>query len=69
MQSVAARASWPWLPVLTAALVSFSVLGGVAAWLGGMARIPYAAGLDRFLPPAMARLHPKYGTPHVSIIF
>ncbi|MDP3775102.1 MAG: APC family permease [Gemmatimonadales bacterium] len=68
VQAVAGHAGWRWLPVLTAVLVSFSVLGGVGAWLGGMARIPYAAGLDRFLPPSLATLHPKYGTPHVSIV-
>ena len=46
-----------------------SVLGGLSAWLGGMARLPYAVGLDRFLPPAMARLHPKHGTPAFAIVF
>lgn len=68
VQAVAARVEWPWLPVAGAALVSFSVVGGVLAWLGGTARLPFAAGLDRFLPSAMARLHPRYGTPHVSVI-
>jgi amino acid transporter len=59
---------WGWLPVLTAALVSFSAVGGVLAWIAGQARLPYAVGIDRFVPPVMAKLHPRHGTPHVSII-
>ncbi len=68
VQAVATRAAWPWLPVLGAGLVSLSVVGGVLAWLGGTARLPFAAGLDRFLPAAMATLHPRHGTPHVSVL-
>ena len=26
------------------------------------------AGIDRFLPPAFGRLHPRWGTPYVSIL-
>lgn len=68
VQAVASRVGWRWLPVIVAALVSFSVMGGVAAWLGGSARLPYAAGLDHFLPASFAELHPRHGTPHLSII-
>lgn len=63
------RAGWQGLSPLVAALISISVLGGMSAWLGGMARLPYAVGLDRFLPPAMSRLHPRHGTPAFAIIF
>ena len=28
----------------------------------------FAASLDRLWPPAMARLHPRYRTPHVALI-
>jgi amino acid transporter len=69
VQAVADHVGWPVLGAVVAALVAISVLGGVSAWLGGAARLPLAVGLDRFLPPSMARLHPKYGTPHVAILF
>lgn len=68
VQAVGDHAGWAWLPKVGGALVAFSVVGGVLAWLGGTARLPFVAGLDRFLPPVMARLHPKHGTPHVSVI-
>ncbi len=32
------------------------------------ARMPFVAGLDRYLPAAFGTLHPKYATPHVSVI-
>ena len=42
-------------------------LGGVCLWLGAVARIPFVAGIDRYLPKIFARLHPKHGTPTVAI--
>lgn len=69
VQAVANRVNWGFMGPVVAALISFSVLGGVAAWLGGAARLPLAVGLDRFLPLIAARLHPKYGTPYVAVIF
>lgn len=68
VQAVADRAGWPLLPKVVAAAVTFSALAGFIAWLGGVARLPYAVGLDRFLPPVMAELHPRYGTPHKAIL-
>src|SRR6202020_6124 len=34
----------------------------------GQPRILFAMARDGFLPPVFARVHPKYGTPHVSTI-
>lgn len=50
-----------------ALLVAFGSLGGVGAWLASTARLPFVAGIDRYLPPAFGRLHPKWGTPHVAL--
>lgn len=69
VQAMAERAHWRGLSPLVAGLISVSVLGGLSAWLGGVARLPYAVGLDKFLPPAMGRLHPKHGTPAFAIVF
>lgn len=68
VDALSTRAGWGLLPQIVAALVAISVVGGVAAWLGAVARLPYAVGLDRFLPPVFSRLHPVHGTPHVAIL-
>lgn len=49
-------------------MITLGSLGGVGAWIAGAARIPYVAGIDRHLPEAMGRLHPSWGTPHVSLL-
>lgn len=54
----------PWM----AALLTLSSLGATGAWLAGSARVPFVAGVDRFLPPAFARVHPCWQTPHVAIL-
>ncbi len=46
-----------------ALLITLSNLGAMGAWLAVSARLPFVAGLDRYLPPAFARVHPKWGTP------
>ena len=33
-----------------------------------MARLPFVAGLDRFLPPAFGSLHPRWKTPWVALL-
>jgi len=68
IQAIADRAGWPFLPPLVAILVTFAAFAGFTAWLGGMARLPYAVGLDRFLPAALAELHPRHGTPYKAIL-
>jgi amino acid transporter len=50
-----------------ALLVALGSLGGVSAWLTSTARLPFVAGIDRYLPPAFGRLHPEWGTPHVAL--
>jgi amino acid transporter len=55
------------VPVL-ALVLSISIAGIASAWLGGSARVPFVAGLDAYLPPALGRLHPRYATPHVALV-
>ncbi len=50
-----------------AILVTIGNIGGVGAWLAATARLPFVAGLDRSLPPAFGRLHPRWGTPHIAL--
>ena len=53
---------------LAALLITISNLGALGAWLAVSARLPFVAGLDRYLPSAFARVHPKWGTPHVALL-
>jgi amino acid transporter len=47
-----------------AAIVLFlAVLGVCSAWLAGSARIPFVMGVDVYLPKALGKTHPKWGTP------
>jgi amino acid transporter len=53
------------LVALSLAAASF---GTVSAWMAIGARMPFAAGLDGYLPASFGRLHPKYATPHLAVI-
>jgi amino acid transporter len=53
---------------LTAFLLVVGSIGGTSSWIAGAARVPFAAGVDHVLPRAFAALHPKYRTPHVSLL-
>lgn len=55
------------VPVL-AVVLSVSIAGATSAWLAGSARIPFVAGLDRYLPSALGKLHQRYATPYVALI-
>lgn len=68
IEEVARRAGIGSVAQLMGILLPLSTLGGTGAWLAGSARIPFVAGIDRFLPPAFARVHPRWRTPHVAIL-
>ena len=53
---------------LVALAISVAAFGTVSAWMATCARMPFVAGLDRYVPAAFGTLHPKYATPHLSII-
>lgn len=51
------------------ALAAFvSVAGTAIGWLMVTARISFAAGVDGWFPPIFGKVHPKYKTPHASLI-
>jgi amino acid transporter len=52
----------------SALLIGLGGLGGVSAWLASCARVPFVAGIDRYLPASFGRLHPRYGSPHVALL-
>ena len=51
--------------ILAGAFLYF--LGSYSAWFGVAARLPFAAGIDAYLPPAFGKRDPKSGAPIVSI--
>ncbi len=51
-----------------AVLECISILGTASAWFSGTARIPFVAGIDRYLPQIIGKLHPKYNTPYISLL-
>jgi amino acid transporter len=53
---------------LIAVLVVVGGLGQGGAWFAASGRLPFVAGLDRFLPRAFGRIHHRYGSPHVSLL-
>lgn len=66
--AMARAAGVDWIVGPLALVLTISVAGIASAWFAGSARIPFVAGVDRYLPPALGRLHPRFGTPHVALV-
>lgn len=68
-----ALAGYGLLGAIGAAIVTagalFSIAGSDEAGVLSTTRIPYAMAGDGLLPKIFSKLHPKYETPYVSIIF
>jgi amino acid transporter len=54
--------------ILAAMLVSIGNAGGVGSTVAGIARVPFVVGIDRYLPAAFGKIHPKWKTPYISIL-
>jgi len=67
-EHMADRAGLGGLLAPLALVLTISIAGATSAWLGGSARIPFVAGLDRYLPEPLARLHPRWRTPYIALI-
>lgn len=57
-----------WLVPPLALLLTVSTAGIASAWFSGSSRIPFVAGLDRYLPAALGKVHPRYSTPYVALL-
>jgi amino acid transporter len=68
IETAAARVGAGWLVGPIAALIVLGGLGQAGAWFAAGGRLPFVAGIDRFLPAQFGRLHPRYGSPHVSLL-
>jgi glutamate:GABA antiporter len=54
--------------VIAALLVTVGNTGGVGSTVAGIARVPFIVGIDRYLPAAFGKIHPKWRTPYISIL-
>lgn len=54
--------------VAAAILVTFGNAGGVGTTVAGVARIPFVVGIDRYMPEAFGRIHPRWRTPYIAML-
>jgi amino acid transporter len=54
--------------VIAALLVTVGNAGGVGSTVAGISRVPFVVGIDRYLPSWFGKIHPKWKTPHLSIL-
>jgi glutamate:GABA antiporter len=57
-----------WFGVMAALLVTIGNAGGVGATVAGVARVPFVAGIDHYLPSFFGKIHPKWKTPYIAIL-
>ncbi|MBV9082093.1 MAG: APC family permease [Acidobacteriaceae bacterium] len=63
--SAALRLGWVLVPL--GIVMIASIAGSTSAWVSGSARILFVSGLDRYLPKALGRIHPRYGSPYIAL--
>jgi amino acid transporter len=68
VQTMATKSGVAWIVPLAAATITLNAVGGVGGWFAATARLPFVAGIDRFLPPVFGRLHPRWNTPYVALL-
>ena len=68
ISSTAQKIHWEGVIPFAAFLIMMSNVGAAGAYLAAGARLPYVAGIDRFLPPAFGALHPRWKTPWIGLL-
>jgi amino acid transporter len=67
-QRASSTLGWSWVPLAIGTCILLSIGGQLGTYVGACARLPFVLGISNLLPPAFAKLHPKYGTPYISIL-
>lgn len=62
------RVGLPWFLPIAAFLIALSNIGSSGAYLAAVARLPFVAGIDHYLPSSFGALHPRWGTPWVALL-
>lgn len=57
-----------WLPSALAWIVMLTGLGQFGGIGSSVSRLPFAVGVDKLLPEAFSKVHPRWHTPHVSML-
>lgn len=68
IEQLTTRLGIPGLVPLMAILVTLSAVGGAAGFLSSTSRLPFVAGIDRYLPAAFGSIHPRFRTPWIALI-
>ena len=64
----AAQVMGPWGATLIASGAVISGIGTLNGWILLSGRVPLSVAKDGLFPKALARIHPRFHTPHVSLI-
>ena len=65
--AVGGRIGLGWTTNILALMITLGGIGGLMAWFTGAARMPFVAGIDRYLPESFGRIHPRFGSPYVAV--
>jgi amino acid transporter len=65
---VATKLGIAWIATGIALLITVGCLGQGGAWFAAAGRLPFVIGIDKRLPPAFAKIHPKWGSPYVALL-
>ncbi len=68
ISAMAERVGFMAIIPVTAFLIALSNVGAAGAYLASVARLPFVAGIDRFLPPVFGALHPRWKTPWLGLL-
>jgi len=58
-----------WLTGCIAMMIALSSLGAAGAYLASCSRLPFVAGIDNYLPAVFGRIHPRWNTPYIAVLF
>jgi glutamate:GABA antiporter len=58
-----------WMTACIALMIALSSLGAAGAYLASCSRLPFVAGIDNYLPAMFGRIHPRWNTPYVAVLF
>ena len=67
-ESAARTLGLAWLTPLIALLVMASAVGQFGGLGTSVSRLPFVVGVDKLLPAAFGKVHPRWGTPHIAIV-
>ncbi|MFQ5638169.1 MAG: APC family permease [bacterium] len=68
ISAIGQRLGLGWTSNILALLITLGGIGGMMAWFTGAARMPFVAGIDRYLPEKFGKIHPKFGTPYIAVL-